>query len=179
MQRTKWTMDERKSSSSSSARPRAFGFSGIDVDVIERLPAPHPVILWLSTLQSMHDVVILAYGTQSSDRRQGIPGSGDGELDGVLSAREFMVWYNGHPEFGRVGDVVGRCLWGGQSTGGREGTMMTMTFPPPGWWLWGRASCSCPTVATNWCNISVSDDNLQDTPPQNVGHCNIVVIGKI
>ncbi len=40
MQRTKWTMDKRKSSSSSSVRPRAFGFLGIDVDVIERLPTP-------------------------------------------------------------------------------------------------------------------------------------------
>jgi hypothetical protein len=49
----------------------------------------------LSALRSTHDVVILAYGTQSSDRRQGIPGSGDGELDGMLSAREFVVWYNG------------------------------------------------------------------------------------
>ena len=44
MQRTKWTMDERKSSSSSSARPRAFGFLGIDVDVIERLPAPYGLV---------------------------------------------------------------------------------------------------------------------------------------
>jgi hypothetical protein len=44
MQRTNWTMDERKSSSSSSARPQAFGFLGIDVDVIERLPAPYGLV---------------------------------------------------------------------------------------------------------------------------------------
>ena len=44
MQRKKWTMDKRKSSSSSSARPRAFGFLGIDVDVIERLPAPYGLV---------------------------------------------------------------------------------------------------------------------------------------
>jgi adrenodoxin-NADP+ reductase len=75
----------------------------------------------LSALQSTHDVVILAYGTQSSDRRQGIPGSGDDKLDGVLSAREFVAWYNGHPEFGRIGDIEGRCLRGGQSTGGAGG----------------------------------------------------------
>ena len=37
-------MDERKSSSSSSARPRVFGFSGIDVDVIERLPVPYSLV---------------------------------------------------------------------------------------------------------------------------------------
>ena len=47
-------------------------------------------------------------------------GGGD-KLDGVLSAREFVVWYNGHPEFGCVGDVVGRCLRGGQLTGGAGG----------------------------------------------------------
>ena len=74
-----------------------------------------------SALQSTHVVVILAYGTKSSDRRQGIPGSGDGELDSMLSAHEFVVWYNGHPDFGRVGDVVGRGLQGGQSTGGAGG----------------------------------------------------------
>ncbi len=127
MQRTKWTMDERESSSSSfSARPRAFGFSGIDVrtnpdvknvkrefsslfdaylpdddgdDAVTTLAYFGNVDVGrdvlLSALRSTHDVVILAYGTQSSDRRQGIPGSGDGELDGVLSAREFVVWYNG------------------------------------------------------------------------------------
>jgi hypothetical protein len=44
MQRTKWTMDERKSSSSSSARLRAFELSGIDVDVIERLPTPYRLV---------------------------------------------------------------------------------------------------------------------------------------
>ena len=44
MQRTKWTMDERKSSSSSSARPRAFGFLGIVVDVVEHLPALYRLV---------------------------------------------------------------------------------------------------------------------------------------
>ena len=169
---------------SSAGPPRAsFGFSGIDVDVIERLPAPyglvrygvapdHPEVknverdfaslfdahppppdddddgsddadaydagvatlsyfgnvdvgkdLSLAALRSNYDVVILAYGTQSSDNRLGIPGSGDGELDGVLSAREFVAWYNGHPEFGSVGDVVKRCLRRGDrsSTGGAGG----------------------------------------------------------
>jgi adrenodoxin-NADP+ reductase len=171
------------SSSSSAVRPprrASFGFSGIDVDVIERLPVPYGLVRYgvapdhpevknverdfaslfdahspppddggggddadddaddaagvatlsyfgnvdvgrdvsLADLRCAYDVVILAYGTQSSDNRLGIPGSGDGELDGVLSAREFVAWYNGHPEFGFVGDVVGRCL----RRGGRSST---------------------------------------------------------
>lgn len=38
--------------------------------------------------------VVFAHGAVS-DRRLGIPGE---ELKGVLSAREFVEWYNGHPE---------------------------------------------------------------------------------
>jgi hypothetical protein len=71
----------------------------------------------LSVLQSMHDVVILAFGMQSSNRRQRIPRSGNGEFDGVLSAPEFLLWCNVHPKFVSVSNVVGRCLWGGQSIG--------------------------------------------------------------
>ena len=63
----------------------------------------------LSQLQSLYDIVVLAYGCQSSDKRLGIPG--EAELEGVLSAREFVAWYNGHPEFGHIGHIVHRCLW--------------------------------------------------------------------
>jgi adrenodoxin-NADP+ reductase len=42
-------------------------------------------------LREMYDAVVLSYGCQS-DRRMGIPGE---QLDGVLSAREFVAWYNG------------------------------------------------------------------------------------
>ncbi|KAL7551925.1 hypothetical protein ACHAWF_015179 [Thalassiosira exigua] len=147
-----------------------FEWSGIDVDLLERLPAPYGLVRYgvapdhpevknverdfaalfdrygaksdddgdddgdcdpppppvvtlsyfgnvdvgsssvsLSELRSLYDVVILAYGCQTSDRRLNIPGEDD--LEGVLSAREFVAWYNGHPEFGHVGDVVTRCLW--------------------------------------------------------------------
>jgi NADPH-dependent glutamate synthase beta subunit-like oxidoreductase len=39
--------------------------------------------------------VVLAYGAES-DRRLGISGE---DLRGVFSAREFVWWYNGHPEY--------------------------------------------------------------------------------
>ncbi len=72
----------------------------------------------LSQLQNLYDIVILAYGCQASDKRLGIPG--EAELEGVLSAREFVAWYNGHPEFGHIGRVVHRCLWP-SSLSGEEG----------------------------------------------------------
>eukprot|EP00466_Bigelowiella_natans_P007025 jgi/Bigna1/70052/fgenesh1_pg.10_\ len=49
----------------------------------------------LNTLQSAYDAVVLAYGA-SGDRKLGIPGE---NLDGVHSAREFVNWYNGHPDY--------------------------------------------------------------------------------
>ncbi|KAF0933706.1 hypothetical protein E2562_019189 [Oryza meyeriana var. granulata] len=48
----------------------------------------------LSELQKTYDVVVLAYGAES-DRSLGIPGE---DLRGIHSAREFVWWYNGHPD---------------------------------------------------------------------------------
>ncbi|KAL5052634.1 hypothetical protein RYX36_033316 [Vicia faba] len=48
----------------------------------------------LSELRKLYDVVVLAYGAES-DRNLGIPGE---NLKGVISAREFVWWYNGHPD---------------------------------------------------------------------------------
>eukprot|EP01147_Barroeca_monosierra_P001683 gene1683-4808_t len=48
----------------------------------------------LSELQSAYDAVVLAYGT-SLEQRLNIPGEG---LRNVVSAREFVGWYNGHPD---------------------------------------------------------------------------------
>ncbi|KAF3457909.1 hypothetical protein FNV43_RR02570 [Rhamnella rubrinervis] len=48
----------------------------------------------LSELRELYDVVVLAYGAES-DRVLGIPGE---DLNGVYSAREFVWWYNGHPD---------------------------------------------------------------------------------
>lgn len=52
----------------------------------------------LSELRQIYNVVVLAYGAES-DRALGIPGE---ELKGVHSAREFVWWYNGHPDFSNM-----------------------------------------------------------------------------
>lgn len=49
----------------------------------------------LDELQRLYDIVVLAYGCES-DRKLGIPGE---SLKGVFSAREFVAWYNAHPDF--------------------------------------------------------------------------------
>lgn len=51
--------------------------------------------LSLRELRDLYDGVVLAYGAQG-DRDLGIPGENQ---DGVLSARKFVCWYNGHPDF--------------------------------------------------------------------------------
>ncbi|KAG2424026.1 hypothetical protein HXX76_014850 [Chlamydomonas incerta] len=50
----------------------------------------------LAELRALHHAVVLAYGAES-DRRLGVPGE-EGPGPGVLSAREFVWWYNGHPD---------------------------------------------------------------------------------
>ena len=51
--------------------------------------------LTLPELASRYNAVVLAYGA-ASDRSLGVPGE---ELSGVFSARAFVNWYNGHPDF--------------------------------------------------------------------------------
>lgn len=48
----------------------------------------------LKELRNLYHVVVLAYGAES-DRALGVPGE---DLDGIYSAREFVWWYNGHPD---------------------------------------------------------------------------------
>ncbi|KAF2122345.1 hypothetical protein BDV96DRAFT_482643 [Lophiotrema nucula] len=49
----------------------------------------------LADLKPHYDAILFSYGA-SEDRRLGIPGE---DLKGVYSAREFVGWYNGLPEF--------------------------------------------------------------------------------
>ncbi|KAF1850750.1 NADPH:adrenodoxin oxidoreductase mitochondrial precursor [Cucurbitaria berberidis CBS 394.84] len=49
----------------------------------------------LSTMKPHYDAMLFSYGA-SEDRKLGIPGE---DLPGVYSAREFVGWYNGLPEF--------------------------------------------------------------------------------
>lgn len=57
----------------------------------------------LEELLNMYDVVVLAYGC-SSDRQLGL--EGENELRGIMSARQFVSWYNGHPEFLHMGEEL-------------------------------------------------------------------------
>mmetsp|Transcript_22667 Transcript_22667/g.71177 ORF Transcript_22667/g.71177 Transcript_22667/m.71177 type:complete len:418 (-) Transcript_22667:319-1572(-) len=49
----------------------------------------------IAALRSAYDAVLLSYGASAS-RSLGVPGE---ELRGVHPAREFVAWYNGHPEW--------------------------------------------------------------------------------
>lgn len=50
----------------------------------------------LSELLDKQDAVVLSYGC-TGDKKLGIPGEND--TIGVFSSREFVNWYNGHPEY--------------------------------------------------------------------------------
>ncbi len=60
----------------------------------------------LEELRKIYDMVVLAYGCES-DRALMLPGS---ELKGILSAREFVAWYNGHVDYDWVGPIVKQAL---------------------------------------------------------------------
>ncbi|WEJ94616.1 NADPH-adrenodoxin reductase [Yamadazyma tenuis] len=47
-------------------------------------------------LQQNYHSVVLSYGCVNADAKLDIPGS---HLPGVVSARQFVNWYNGHPDF--------------------------------------------------------------------------------
>eukprot|EP00522_Entomoneis_paludosa_P009684 CAMPEP_0172448278 /NCGR_PEP_ID=MMETSP1065-20121228/7318_1 /TAXON_ID=265537 /ORGANISM="Amphiprora paludosa, Strain CCMP125" /LENGTH=536 /DNA_ID=CAMNT_0013199723 /DNA_START=44 /DNA_END=1654 /DNA_ORIENTATION=+ len=63
--------------------------------------------LTIDELRSRFDAVILATGCES-DRKLGLPN--EENLTGILSAREFVAWYNGHPDFTHVGNYVREAL---------------------------------------------------------------------
>ncbi len=65
-------------------RFRFYGNVGVGVDV------------GMADLAQVYDVLVLAYGA-AEDRKLGIPG--EDTLEGVVSARTFVNWYNGHPEY--------------------------------------------------------------------------------
>ncbi|KAL9000392.1 MAG: hypothetical protein Q9169_000909 [Polycauliona sp. 2 TL-2023] len=55
--------------------------------------------LALKSLANQYDAVVFAYGA-SKDRKLGIPG--EDQLNGIYSARDFVGWYNGLPEFSKL-----------------------------------------------------------------------------
>lgn len=52
--------------------------------------------LSLQTLIPHYNAILFAYGA-TQDRKLGIPG--EDSLKGIYSAREFVGWYNGHPDY--------------------------------------------------------------------------------
>jgi adrenodoxin-NADP+ reductase len=49
----------------------------------------------LASLRRHYDAILFAYGA-SQDKKLGIPG--ESTLQGIYPAREFVGWYNGHPD---------------------------------------------------------------------------------
>jgi adrenodoxin-NADP+ reductase len=59
----------------------------------------HDAALPLRSLLPHYDAILFAYGA-SRDRTLGIPGEDD--LKGIYSARAFVGWYNGLPEYSNL-----------------------------------------------------------------------------
>jgi len=54
-------------------------------------------------LKPHYDAILFAYGA-SKDKKLGIPGE---DLNGVYSARAFVGWYNGLPEYANLNPKLG------------------------------------------------------------------------
>ncbi|EER35293.1 hypothetical protein CTRG_00032 [Candida tropicalis MYA-3404] len=50
----------------------------------------------LKDLEKHYNSIVLAYGCTSDDNKLNIPGA---NLSGVVPARQFVNWYNGHPDY--------------------------------------------------------------------------------
>ncbi|KAM9888879.1 hypothetical protein OXX79_012558 [Metschnikowia pulcherrima] len=59
--------------------------------------------LSLSQLESRYNSIVLSYGCTASDNKLDIPGSNS---PGVISARQFVNWYNGHPDSKQTPEFV-------------------------------------------------------------------------
>ena len=59
--------------------------------------------LSLATLQPHYDAMVLAYGA-SEDRQLNVPG--EDTLQGIYSARAFVGWYNGLPEYAHLAPAL-------------------------------------------------------------------------
>ncbi|RVW96271.1 NADPH:adrenodoxin oxidoreductase, mitochondrial [Vitis vinifera] len=67
---------------------------GAEIDIVDRLPTPFGLVRSGVAPDHPETKVVLAYGAES-DRVLGIPGE---DFAGIHSAREFVWWYNGHPD---------------------------------------------------------------------------------
>jgi adrenodoxin-NADP+ reductase len=58
-----------------------------------------PSSIRLEDVRNSYDITVLAYGA-SSDHNLHLPN--ENELQGILSARSFVNWYNGHPQYANI-----------------------------------------------------------------------------
>jgi len=82
----KWVVDRQFEFFIKNPRVRFFGNVEVGRDVRH------------AELSDWYDAVIYAVGA-NSDTRMGIPGE---ELPGCWAAREFVAWYNGHPDYSQL-----------------------------------------------------------------------------
>ncbi|CUM63683.1 uncharacterized protein PRCAT00001267001 [Priceomyces carsonii] len=54
----------------------------------------------MDALEQKYHSIVLSYGCTTADKTLNIPGA---DLPGVISARQFVSWYNGHPDSYRKG----------------------------------------------------------------------------
>lgn len=87
--------------SDSSSRIKFYGNVNVGEDVS------------LEELRKLYDIVVLAYGCETNRPYQFMSNS---HLKGILSAREFVAWYNGHVDYEWVGPVVKEALQRGDGT---------------------------------------------------------------
>ncbi|CAI5461031.1 unnamed protein product [Closterium sp. Yama58-4] len=80
---------------STSAPPASTPAS--DPSLSSASPSPAAAVT-LDELRQMYHAVVLAYGAEG-DRDLNVPGE---HLRGVFSAREFVWWYNGHPDYANL-----------------------------------------------------------------------------
>jgi len=64
----------------------------------------------LQELLQLYDAVVLAYGCNSDQKLLLDPNGDQNKLMGIHSAREFVAWYNGHPDFIHVGEKVAKLI---------------------------------------------------------------------
>ena len=58
----------------------------------------------MTSLRVHYDAILFAYGA-SEDKQLGIPGE---NLKGIYSARAFVGWYNGLPEYSNLNPILDR-----------------------------------------------------------------------
>jgi adrenodoxin-NADP+ reductase len=76
----------------------------------------------LQELRQLYDVVVLAFGCESDRSLQHLSGA---HLKGILGARDFVNWYNGHPDFEWVGQHVQESLGHGSGGGKNDNNKVT------------------------------------------------------